>query len=109
MVERETLVDAIADLLAATEPYVEEAAPGETLSGAWEHRFQHLTRARANAVKAASAPGPGTRLYQLTDEQAKALLAITYFTGPNKPYDAVDQARVVLSVGLDDSEKEGVG
>jgi hypothetical protein len=48
----EALVDAISDLLAATEPYVEDAAPGETLFGPWAHRFDHLQRARHNAVKA---------------------------------------------------------
>jgi hypothetical protein len=48
----EGLVDAVSDLLAATEPYVEDAAPGETLFGPWAHRFEHLQRARHNAVKA---------------------------------------------------------
>jgi hypothetical protein len=54
----EGLVDAVSDLLAATEPYVEDAAPGETLFGPWAHRFDHLQRARHNAVKAVAALSP---------------------------------------------------
>lgn len=45
---------ALARLLDATEPYVEEAAPGETLIGPWCHRFNELVAARQAASDALS-------------------------------------------------------
>ncbi len=40
---------ALALLVKATEPYIEEAAPGEEMDGLWCHRFDSLCEARHTA------------------------------------------------------------
>jgi len=46
------LVEGLSELFEATDPYYEDAAPGEELNGVWAQRFGALSHARVAALKA---------------------------------------------------------
>lgn len=49
-IRRSTEREALRVLLEATDPYVEEAAPQETLFGPWAHHHEMLMAAREKAA-----------------------------------------------------------